>query len=88
MMIVLHACKKDLQKNPRSVISVIFNVALMPDLSVITRKKYALHFSIGPLSFSLGDLLNLLESLEKNVEVLKKNKGHTSLRNEITFSFL
>ena len=30
----LHACKKDFQKNPRSVISVIFNVALMPDLTV------------------------------------------------------
>ena len=34
LMIVLQANKKDLQKNPRSVISVIFNVALMPDLTV------------------------------------------------------
>ena len=40
---------------------------------VIARKKYALRFSIRPLHFSLEtpeDVLNLLESLEKNVEVV------------------
>ena len=50
-------------------------------LGVIARKKYGLRFSIGPLHFSLGtpeDSLNLLESLEKNVEVPWKNEGHTS----------
>ena len=41
-------------------------------LEVITRKKYALHFFIQPLDFSLEtreDELNLHESLEKNLEV-------------------
>ena len=50
-------------------------------LGIIARKKYALRFSIGPLRFSLGtpeDLLNLLESLEKNVEVPGKNERYTS----------
>ena len=50
-------------------------------LEVIARKKYALRFYIGPLRFSLGtpeDSLNLLEYLEKNVEVPWKNEGHTS----------
>ena len=60
-------------------------------LEVIARKKYALRFSIGPLRFSLGapeDLLNLLESLEKNVEIPWKNKGHTSSaqRPQVSFS--
>ena len=51
------------------------------ELGIIARKKYALRFSIGPLRFSLGtpeDSLNLLESIEKNVEVPWKNEGHTS----------
>ena len=51
------------------------------ELGIIARKKYALRFSIGPLRFSLGtpeSSLNLLESLEKNVEVPWKNEGHTS----------
>ena len=43
---------------------------------MIARKKYALRFVIGSLYFSLEtpeDVLNLLESLEKNVEVTWKN---------------
>ena len=50
-------------------------------LEVIARNKYALRFSIGPLRFSLGtpqDSLNLLDSLEKNLEVPWKNEKHTS----------
>ena len=42
-------------------------------LEVITRKKYALHFFIQLLDFSLEtreDELNLHESLEKNLEVV------------------
>ena len=42
-------------------------------LEVITRKKYALYFSIQPLDFSLEtceDELNLHESLEKNLEIV------------------
>ena len=50
------------------------------NLEVIALKKYAIRFSIGPLRFSLRtpeDLLNLLESLEKNVEVPWKNERYT-----------
>ena len=56
----------------------------MPDerkLEVIARKKYALHFFIQLLDFSLEtseDKLNPRESLEKNVEVVWKNEGYTS----------
>ena len=42
-------------------------------LEVITRKKYALHFFIQPLDFSLEtreDEWNLHESLEKNLEAV------------------
>ena len=51
------------------------------NLRVVARKKYALRFSMGPLHFSLEtreDSVNLPEFLEKNVEVLWKNEGHTS----------
>ena len=51
------------------------------NLRVVARKKYALRFSMGPLHFFLEtreDSVNLPEFLEKNVEVLWKNEGHTS----------
>ena len=47
-------------------------------------------FSIGPLRFSLRtpeDLLNLLESLEKNVEVPWKNERYISSAQEVCSSF-
>ena len=46
-------------------------------LKIIARKKYAIRFAIGSLHFSLEtpeNVLNLLESLEKNVEVAWKNE--------------
>ena len=51
------------------------------NLRVVARKKYVLRFSTGPLHFSLETpegSVNLAEFLEKNVEVLWKNEGHTS----------
>ena len=51
------------------------------NLRVVSWKKYAFRFSMGPLDFSLEsreDSVNLAEFLEKNVEVLWKNEGHTS----------
>ena len=57
---------------------------------VVARKKYALRFSMGPLHFSLEtreDSVNLPEFLEKNVEVLWKNEGHTSAQlPQVSFS--
>ena len=47
------------------------------NLRVVARKKYALRFSMGPLE-TREDSVNLPEFLEKNVEVLWKNEGHTS----------
>ena len=51
------------------------------NLRVVARKKYALRFSMEPLHFSLEtreDSVILPEFLEKNVDVLRKNEGHTS----------
>ena len=48
---------------------------------VIVRKKYAIRFFIRHLHFSLETQegsIHLLESVEKIVEVVWKNKGHTS----------
>ena len=50
-------------------------------VNVITRKKYALYFLIRPLDFSLEtreESIHLHESPKKNLEVVSKNKGHTS----------
>ena len=50
-------------------------------LNVITRKEYAFYFSIRPLDFSLQtreESIHLHESPKKNLEVVSKNKGHTS----------
>jgi len=51
-------------------------------LKLITRKKYAFHFLIRPLDFSLEiheDESNLHKSPQKNLETVSKNEGHTSL---------
>ena len=50
-------------------------------LKVVTRKKYALRFFIRPLDFSLETREHsnpFHKSLEKNLEVVSKNEGHTS----------
>ena len=49
------------------------------NLKAITQKKYASHFLIRPLDFSLEIReSNLLESPPKNLEAVSKKEGHTS----------
>ena len=50
-------------------------------MKAITRKKYAIHFLIRPLDFSLEireDPIHLHGSPEKNLEAVSKNELHTS----------
>ena len=76
LMIVLPANKKDLQKNPRSVISVIFNVALMPDLTVHWKQDQKHNINLVKIS-------KKLTIFHKSRENIDEADSNTQVQNEI-----